>query len=190
MEQLGGHSPDWVIVPTAYGDGIYGTWKGFKELKSMGAIDRLPKMVAAERFGSLAHTLDLGLDQVSEVPASPSLTFSIANGISTYQALKALKESGGVAITALDEEIMQMQKLLALSEGIYGEASSVIALNVSAKLGEQGLAAFDDTVVTVLTSSGLKDTLATAETLKAPPQITPSVDELRRALERTYGFTA
>jgi threonine synthase len=190
VAQLGGRSPEWVIVPTAYGDGLYGTWKGFKELKAMGAIDRLPKMVAAERFGPLARTLELGSEQVSQVEASSSVAFSIANGISTYQALKALKESGGLAITASDEEIMEMQKTLAASEGIYGEASSVIALNIAAKLRTQGQAAADDTVVAVLTSSGLKDTVATAEILPPPPQIAPELAELRQALEQTYDFTA
>ena len=188
IEQLSGRPPEWVVVPTAYGDGLYGTWKGFKELKTLGAIDRLPKMVAAERFGPLAHTLELGLDQVAEVPAAPSVAFSIANGISTYQALKALKESHGLAITASDEEILEMQKLLAASEGVYGEASSVIALNVAAKLRAQGQAGPDDVVVTVLTSSGLKDTAATAEILPSPPQIAPELTALRQALERTYGF--
>jgi len=192
VEQLNGQPPEWVIVPTAYGDGLYGTWKGFKELKTLGAIDRLPKMVAAERFGPLARTLelglDMGLDQVAEVPTSPSVAFSIANGISTYQALKALKESQGLAVTASDEEIMEMQKLLAESEGVYGEASSVIALNVAAKLRAQGQAGPDDVVVAVLTSSGLKDTGATAEILPSPPQITPELAQLCQALERTYGF--
>lgn len=190
VEQLGGRPPEWVIVPTAYGDGLYGTWKGFKELKSLGAIDRLPKMVAAERFGSLARTLEQGLDQVAEVPASQSVAFSIANGISTYQALKALTESQGLAITASDEEIMDMQKLLAASEGVYGEASSVIALNIAAKLRTQGKAGPDDVITAVLTSSGLKDTIATAEILPPPPQIAPELAELRQALEQTYGFTA
>ena len=190
VAQLGGRSPEWVIVPTAYGDGLYGTWKGFKELKAMGAIDRLPKMVAAERFGPLARTLELGSEQVSQVEASSSVAFSIANGISTYQALKALKESGGLANPASDEEIMEMQKTLAASEGIYGEASSVIALNIAAKLRTQGQAAADDTVVAVLTSSGLKDTVATAKILPPPPQIAPELAELRQALEQTYDFTA
>ena len=188
VDQLGGRPPEWVIVPTAYGDGLYGTWKGFKELKSLGAIDRLPKMVAAERFGPLARTLEQGLEQVVEVPTSPSVAFSIANGISTYQALKALKESQGLAVTASDEEIMDMQKKLAASEGIYGEASAVIALNVAAQLRAQGQAGPDDVVVAVLTSSGLKDTGATAETLPSPPQIAPDMAALRQALERTYGF--
>lgn len=188
VEQLGGKSPDWVIVPTAYGDGLYGTWKGFKELKSMAVIDRLPKMVAAERFGPLAQTLAQGLDQVVEVPASSSVAFSIASGISTYQALKALKESQGLAITASDEEILAMQRLLAGSEGIYGEAASVTALSVAEKLRTQGQAGDEDVVVAVLTSSGLKDVGATQQLLPSPPRIAPELDELRRALEQSYSF--
>lgn len=188
VEQLDDRPPDWVIVPTAYGDGLYGTWKGFKELKSLGAISRLPKMVAAERFGPLALTLEKGLEQVAEVPASPSVAFSIANGVSTYQALKALEESQGAAVTASDEDIMDMQRTLAASEGVYGEASSVIALNVAAKLRAEGQCGADEVVVAVLTSSGLKDTVATAETLPPPPRIEPELGQLRQALEQTYGF--
>ena len=86
VEQLDGQAPNWVIVPTAYGDGLYGIWKGFKELKALAVIDRLPKMLAAERFGSLAHALAEGLDRVVEVPASSSVAFSIATArTSTYQ---------------------------------------------------------------------------------------------------------
>ena len=188
VEQLDGQAPDWVIVPTAYGDGLYGTWKGFKELKALEVIDRLPKMLAAERFGSLASALAQGLDRVVEVPASSSVAFSIATGISTYQALQALKESQGMAVTASDEEILEMQKLLAGSEGIYGEAASVIALSVAAKLSAQQHIAAEEVVVAVLTSSGLKDVATTAQLLPSPPNIAAELDELRQALEQTYGF--
>ena len=81
-----------------------------------------------------------------------------------------------------------MQKLLAGSEGIYGEASSVISLCVADKLRSQQQVGAEEVVVAVLTSTGLKDTAATAQLLPSPPQITPELDDLRRALDQAYGF--
>ncbi|MEX2336728.1 MAG: pyridoxal-phosphate dependent enzyme, partial [Fulvivirga sp.] len=38
--------PDWVVIPTANGSCIAGIWKGFKEMKQLGIISKLPKMVS------------------------------------------------------------------------------------------------------------------------------------------------
>jgi len=73
-------------------------------------------------------------------------------------------------------------------EGIYGESASVTALCTADKLLTQGIAGEEDVVVAVLTSSGLKDTAATGQLLPPPPQIAPELDQLRPALEQTYGF--
>jgi threonine synthase len=39
-EQIGRSAPDCVFVPTGSGDGIYGVWKGFRELHELGWIAR------------------------------------------------------------------------------------------------------------------------------------------------------
>ena len=40
----------------------------------------------------------------------------------------------------------------------------------------------------VLTSSRIKDVKATERPLLSTPRIAPALDELRKALEQTYGF--
>src|SRR5205823_7062036 len=45
-EQLG-RVPDWVAVPTCYGDGLIGTWKGWHELRACGLTTTTPRMLAA-----------------------------------------------------------------------------------------------------------------------------------------------
>ena len=82
-----------------------------------------------------------------------------------------------------------MQLLLASTEGIYAEASSVTSLVALAKLAKEGKIAPGQKAVAVLTSTCLKDRATTREHLPAVPTINPTMDELRAALKDSYGVT-
>src|SRR5688572_33009818 len=51
VEQLGWHSPDWYIQAVSGGLGPLGVYQGFKELKDMGLIDRIPKLAIMQSEG-------------------------------------------------------------------------------------------------------------------------------------------
>ncbi len=187
-EQLGWTVPGTVVMPVAYGDGLFGAWKGFRELHELGVVASVPQMVAAEPVDRLNPALVQGLEVPAEVPAEPSPAFSIAGGYSTYQALLALRQSGGYGTMASTDEIIAAQRDLARSEGIYVEASSATALAVVKKLAGMGRIAPDCTVVAVLTSTGLKDPAATARYLPPVPIIEPDLASLHAALASTYAF--
>src|SRR5699024_9137421 len=108
--------------------------------------------------------------------AGQSKSFSIATGIGTYQSLYTLKESEGLVETSKDEETMKMQNLLASTEGIYGEAASLTSLVAIEKLKKQEKISTDSKVVSILTSTGLKDTESTAENLSDIEVIKPQID--------------
>lgn len=158
VEQSGSIAPDWCVLPVCYGDALFGVWTGFQELFAQGAISRLPRMVAAEVHGSLAQALATDSDRLEERgPAFESLAVSIGAPRSTYQALKALRESSGRAVPLNNDGLVQMQERLAQDEGIFAELASVTPLLAIARLREEGVIAPDDHVVAVATASGLKD---------------------------------
>jgi threonine synthase len=158
VEQSGGIAPDWCILPVCYGDALSGVWTGFQDLFAQGAITRLPRMVAAEVHGSLAQALATGSDRLEERKlAFESLAVSIGAPRSTYQALKALRESSGCAVPVDNDGLVEMQERLARDEGIFAELASVTPLLALARLREEGVIAPDDHVVAVVTASGLKD---------------------------------
>ena len=158
IEQRSGEVPDWCVMPVCYGDALSGVWAGFKELHCDGLIDRLPKMVAAEVHGSLSASLARGTDHVleQEVRFDP-LAVSIGTPRSTYQALKALRESSGQAVPVSNDGLIDMQSLLARREGIFAELASVTPLMAIRTLADRGLIATRDSVVAVVTAGGLKD---------------------------------
>jgi len=158
VEQSGGITPDWCVLPVCYGDALCGVWAGFQELFAQGAIPRLPRMVAAEVHGSLAQALVTGSDRLEEHSlAFESLAVSIGAPRSAYQALKALRESSGRAVPVNNDGLVEMQERLARDEGIFAELASVTPLLAIARLRREGIIAAEDRVVAVATASGLKD---------------------------------
>ena len=106
-EQMDWEAPDWCVLPVAYGDALFGMWKGFDELARLGLIRKQPRMVAAEMAGCLAAALASGEDAIPEIAApSPYVAGSISVNQSTYQALHALRASGGTARVARNDELL------------------------------------------------------------------------------------
>jgi len=58
-------APDVVIVPTGSGEVVAGIYKGFSELERVGAIDDVPKIVAAQAAGCapIAAAIERDLDE-------------------------------------------------------------------------------------------------------------------------------
>lgn len=173
--------PDIVVQPTCYGDGLSGIWRGFKDFYELGFIDKLPRMVSAERFGSLKNALDNRLEQLQEMKKEPTIAFSIGSAISASQSLITLRESKGYSKTVNDNELIEMQKTLG-RVGIYAEASSLASLVAIKKMCSEGTIKSNATVVAVITSTGLKDSNMTAAHLPEVPIIEPNLASLAQVL--------
>ena len=189
-EQMRFRAPDWVICPVGSGDSMTGIWRGIQEWIELGILDsgaKMPRMVAAEVFGSLTDAMERGLDHTEERPARPTVAVSTAVLNSAYQSLKVLRVTDGAAVTATDDEIMAMQLALAAEEGVYAEASAVLTLAVAKKMLDAGHIRPSDSVVALLTSGGLKDPEVTAKLLPPIPVIEATEDALRAALQEKYG---
>jgi threonine synthase len=187
-EQLQWRPPDVIVFPTDYGDAVARVWKGLGELRRLGWIDRLPRLVAAERFGPLSQALAGGLDTVPSVPTGPTVAISIDTDVSTIQALDAIRATNGTAVAVPEETIIATQLETARTEGLFPELSSACALAGARLLREQGWIGPDDTVVAFITSTGLKDPGSTRPHVPEPPFVEPTVEATLRALRDVYGF--
>ena len=188
-EQLDWEPPDWCVLPVAYGDALFGMWKGFDELARLGLIRQQPRMAAAEMAGCLTAALASGADAIPEIPApSPYVAGSISVNQSTYQALHALRASEGAAVIVPNGELLGLQRDLAAAEGVYAEPSSLAALAAVERLCKEGRIAPDDTVVVVNTASGLKDTAATAAAAPEIPTVKGDTTQFLATLKDAYGY--
>ena len=191
VERFGADLPEWFVLPVAYGDVIAGAWRGFKDLEELGVIDRIPRLVAAEIHGSIDRTLLQGGDAVATVEAQfQTKALSIGVVQSTFQALQAVRESGGTAVAIHDEALFEMQALLATRDGLFGELSSVVPLAAAAELRRAGTIGASDRVLCLMTASGLKDLDQSTPAREREPALSGNLDEALGFLASNYDFNA
>jgi len=173
-EQMNWQVPDWCVLPVCYGDALVGMWKGFEDMMAFGWTDRMPRMVAAEVYGSLGSALASGADALVDMPKThDTVAVSIGATRGTYQAVEILRRSGGTAVTVANGDMMRWQRQLAAKDGLYVEATSAASLVAVEHLRRAGTIAEKDTVALLLTAGGLKDPEVTART-QSDPLVVPS----------------
>ena len=160
MEQLG--VPDKVIVPVGNAGNISAIWKGFKEFKVAGLIDRLPEMVGVQAEGAspVARAFLSGKDEVEplEHPETVATAIRIGKPVNWKKALRAVRESNGKMGIVSDEEILEAQSELARREGVFVEPASASTIAMLKKMALNGEIERDEKVVCIATGNGLKDT--------------------------------
>jgi len=109
------------------GNGLYGTWKGFREARQWGWARDLPMMVACQPIGanSLEVSLQRGLAEVVELPPIESVATSTRETVARCPCPARRAGVGGEALSATDREILDAQAMLG-REGLCVEPSSAL----------------------------------------------------------------
>jgi len=189
VDQLDGALPDWVIHPTAGGTGIFCMWQGFKEFHTLGWIERLPKLVAAQSDAAAPFVAALanGRAAIAAVEARETVAESIQVGNPSAlgdRALAALRESQGTAVALSDREILEAQALTARLAGIFAEPAGATSVAAAKKMLDNGTIGRDEVVVCHLTGHGLKQPEAIQYVEQDFAPIAPTLPALREQLKR------
>jgi threonine synthase len=160
-EQLGWEVPDVIFYPTGGGTGLIGMWKAFRELQEIGWLgSKLPRMVAVQASGC-APIVKAWQDGVEHAPRWEG-AHTVAAGIRVPQAvgdfliLRAVRESGGFALTVDDEAITSALHRTAREDGLLlcpEGAATVAAYEASLA---SGLVTRQERAVLFNCASGLK----------------------------------
>ncbi len=186
LDQLKPVQPDTVIVPVGNAGNISAIWKGFKEFKLLGFSDKLPRMlgIQAEGAAPIVQAYNRGVEELSPVekPETVATAIRIGSPVNWRKALRAIRESGGLAEKVSDREIVEAQKLLARTEGLFVEPASAASIAGLKKLLEQGEISRDEVVVCVATGHGLKDPDTPVRFGEPPVEVESTVEEVEKAL--------
>ena len=154
FEEIGEGRSDVVLVPTSRGDLIWGLYQGFSQMKAIGLIGSLPRLFAVEPFPRISRVLD-GEEVTGSFPGTTSLV-SIGGSTVTWQAVEAIRATGGGAVVVDDGAVERDQARLA-RHGCYAELSSASTLTGLELLMKDGTISADDRVILIATSNGYKD---------------------------------
>ncbi|MCK4852348.1 MAG: threonine synthase [Candidatus Omnitrophica bacterium] len=177
-----GHAPDYHALPVGNAGNITAYWKGYKEYKERGKVDRLPVMLGFQAAGA-APIVE---KRVIEDPRTLATAIKIGNPASWKQAEAARDESGGLIDKVTDEEIIEAYRLLAAGVGIFVEPASAAGIAGILKKAKQGYfpavtsPSERKDIVCVLTGHGLKDPDMAIKCLETPVVVDAKIEEVIR----------
>jgi len=187
-----GRAPDWIVVPVGAGPLLAGIYKGYKELKKLGLVDKLPAMTGVQAKGCapIVRAFERGEREVRAWGTPHTIASGIADPLQGYSddgtlTLDIIKESGGVAVAVNDDDLIESVQKLSRFAGIFSEptgASSVASLR---ELKKRGVLKEKDAVVCMVTGSGFKDSHTIQEHVEIPPkELEPNLEEVREFLDQ------
>ncbi len=160
-EQLGWELPDAIFYPTGGGIGIIAMWKAFEEMEALGWIGpRRPKMIAVQAEGCQpvvrAFQEGAARSRLWEGAATVAAGLRVPKPLGDFLVLRAVRESGGVAIAIADADLIDAGIQLAAEEGIFASPEGAACIAAAERLLREGFLKRDDKIVIYNTGSGLK----------------------------------
>jgi threonine synthase len=167
------------VLFVSVGDGciLAGIYKGFKDLKKLDLIAKIPKIIGVQAETSDALTRAYQTGKFTNIPTSTvadSICVDVPrNGI---HALAQLKEYDGEMLTVSDDEIIQAQAKLSSSTGLFSEPAGAAAFAGFQK-ASSGLDP-NAVVVILTTGNGLKDSTSATLGIEVPQQLIKTIDDI------------
>jgi threonine synthase len=178
-EQLGWRLPPQIVVPVASGAQLVKIDKAFRELVALGLVDDAAyRVFGAQATGCapVAAAFRAGHDVVQPVrPATIAKSLAIGNPADGPYVLDVARRTGGAVADVGDDEIVDAIRLLAETEGIFGETAVGVTLATTRRLLESGQLDPDAETVIINSGDGLKTLDAVAGSVPAVGPIRPTL---------------
>jgi threonine synthase len=179
-EQLGWRLPAQIVVPVASGAQLVKIDKAFRELVTLGLVEDTPyRVFGAQATGCspVAAAFREGYDVVQPVrPSTIAKSLAIGNPADGPYVLDVVRRTGGVVADVDDASVVSAMRLLAATEGIFGETAGGVTLGVLRSLLASGQLDPEAETVIINSGDGLKTLDAVADVANATTPIRPTLD--------------
>jgi threonine synthase len=174
-----GRAPDALALPVGNAGNITAYWEGFLRYATTGRTDgRRPRLLGFQAEGAAP----IVRGEPVESPETVATAIRIGNPASWNGAVAARDESGGVIEAVSDAEILEMQRRIASSEGIFCEPASAAGVAGVARMARDGRVGRSEVVVCILTGHGLKDPDIMAGEEGSMQSVPPEAAAIREAM--------
>jgi threonine synthase len=178
-EDLGWRLPRQIVVPVASGAQLVKIDKAFGEFVELGLVpDEDVTVYGAQASGCapVAAAYAAGHDVVRPVrPDTIAKSLAIGNPADGPYVLDVVRRTGGTVDDVSDPEIVDAIRLLAATEGIFGETAAGVTVAVLRKLLAAGQLDPDEETVIINSGDGLKTLNAVTGTVLVPEPIKASL---------------
>jgi threonine synthase len=184
-EQLGWRIPPQTVIPIASGSQLTKVDKAYQEFAKLGLVEETPyKIFGAQATGCspVSAAFKDGRDFVAPVrPDTIAKSLAIGNPADGPYVLDVCRRTGGVVEDVSDAEIVDGIRLLARTEGIFGETAGGVTIATLRKLLATGALDPDAETVVFNTGDGLKTLDAIAAHVGPTATIKPTMASYRAA---------
>ncbi|MBY0489492.1 MAG: threonine synthase [Gemmatimonadaceae bacterium] len=159
LQQLGWDAPDFIVLPAGNLGNTAAFGKALREAHALGLITKVPRLVSVQAAGAapFAKGFTEGFATRYTVQAETIATaIRIGDPASWDRAVRAIRETNGLVITATDDAIIDA-KVAIDAAGVGCEPASAASVAGVKQLVAQGVIHPGDRVVAVLTGHVLKD---------------------------------
>jgi len=123
FEQFAGdRMPEAIVYPTGGGTGLVGLHKGFGELRTLGLVDRTPRLISVQPEGCapVVRALRDGAMRVTPSTGAGTLApgLNVPAPFSSERVLEAVRATGGTGVTVPDTAIVAAQRAMAERFGL------------------------------------------------------------------------
>jgi threonine synthase len=186
-EQLGWRLPAQVVVPIASGSLMTKVDKAFTEFIKLGLVEASPyKIFGAQATGCspVATAWKAGVDVVKpQKPNTIAKSLAIGNPADGPYAIDVANRTGGAIEDVTDDEVVAGIRLLAETEGIFGETAGGVTIASLQKLLAKGLIDPNADTVVLNTGDGLKTLDAVSGVVGPTATIPASLEQFRAAVK-------
>lgn len=174
-EQTAGNEPDWVAISVGDGCTIAGVAKGLLQMKQLGFIARVPRVLGVQATGMdpVARAFETG-----DLPKGFSGQ-TIADSIDVpvprnwRKAVKYVKKTSGAYVRVTDEQITDAMKSAGRLAGVFAEPAAAASIAGVKQAVAQGVIARAADVLAVVTGNGLKDIKTAMSIAGSPTEVEP-----------------
>jgi len=183
-EQLLWEPPDWVAVSVGDGCTIAGVWKAFRELRTLGLIERAPRMLGVQAEGAAPVTAAFATGEAPRPMEPRTIADSIAVGVprNWKKAVMAVREADGAMINVSDDEILDAMRYTGRLAGVFAEPAAATAVAGLRRAVEEGIVGRRASAVALITGNGLKDVESARAAAGVPFDISPEGEGLEDIL--------
>jgi threonine synthase len=145
-------TPDWYVQAISGGMGPIGVYKGFREMKDMGWVERIPAFapIQAEGCAPMVNSWKKGLEKAEPVTSPKTRIETLATGDPgrSYEFLREyVNSTNGAFESVSDEDAFRAMHVLAKMEGISAEPAAAVAFAGLFKMIRAGIIKPNETVV-------------------------------------------
>ncbi len=160
-EQFAWQLPDAILYPCGGGVGLIGMWKAFAELEELGWIgSKRPKMISVQAAGCapITRAFEQGHEssEFCEEAHTVAAGLRVPKALGDFLVLRAVRESGGTALSVSDEQMIDAGLWMARCEGVFGAPEGGACVAAAKRLLETGFLKPEEQIVIYNTGSGLK----------------------------------